>query len=85
MKERELVSQSKCVFPSCLSKPNGHWPLKAAWKKKLGLRYALPSLSLFSTVMLDVLVITIKLMMILKKFFEAIEMKKWTLLIYMTK
>ena len=40
-RERELVSQSQLVFPSCFSHPNGHWPLQAAWKDKLGLRYAL--------------------------------------------
>ena len=40
-REREGISQSQFVFPSCLSEPNGHWPLQAAWKDKLGLRYAL--------------------------------------------
>ena len=29
-RERELVSQSQFVFPSCFSQPNGHWPLQAA-------------------------------------------------------
>ena len=40
-RERERISQSQFVIPSCFSQQNGHWPLQVPWKDKLGLRYAL--------------------------------------------
>ena len=39
--ERECVSQSQFVFPSCLEWPVAVWLVEAAWKDKLGLRYTL--------------------------------------------
>ena len=39
IRERERKSQSHFFFPSCLSQPNSHYLLLAAWKDILGLRY----------------------------------------------
>ena len=37
-RERERISQSQFVFPSCLEQPVAVWLAKATWKDKLGLR-----------------------------------------------
>ena len=39
IRERERKSQSHFFFPCCLSQPNSHYLLQAAWKNILGLRY----------------------------------------------
>ena len=40
-RERERISQSQFLFPSCLEQLMADWLAKAAWKDKLGLRYEL--------------------------------------------
>ena len=40
-RKRACISVPICLFQAASASQNGHWPLQAAWKDKLGLRYAL--------------------------------------------